>query len=269
MDGDCEQNLYVVGNTVCKIGGPGFKHQFRCGQKLCLYDNIFSNCAGVGMVEIHDVGEWEASRSVLSNNLFWNNGSAVTFRWGEWYTVKSSTEFSGFPFGSCNLLEDPLFVGPEQNNYNITLSSPAIDAGDEDFFNTVSDTFEALYGISLSVDYERNVRPFGNGLDIGAYEFGSIPASSQKYQVKSEKSGTISIVPVGRQGMYQLSFNQSKRANVSINLVNVLGQRIYSEQLRIFSGNYQRPIDLSRQASGVYIVQVNQGNQKHGIKLLK
>jgi len=58
---------------------------------------------------------------------------------------------------SQNLTTDPKFLNPFANDFHLTASSPAIDAG-----LTLSDVTTDFDGIS---------RPQGNASDIGAYEF--------------------------------------------------------------------------------------------------
>ena len=53
--------------------------------------------------------------------------------------------------------QDPLFVNAVNNDFHLTSSSPAIDAG------TTSG--------APSTDFEGNTRPQGPGIDIGADEF--------------------------------------------------------------------------------------------------
>ena len=46
-------------------------------------------------------------------------------------------------------------------------ASPAIDAG---AYDGVYDTFLALYGLEIDLDFDEDLRPQGNGFDLGAYE---------------------------------------------------------------------------------------------------
>jgi len=60
-----------------------------------------------------------------------------------------------------DILEDPLLVDPANGNFHLQLGSRAIDEG---------------AAISFLYDMEKNVRPCGNGIDIGPYEL--VPVES-------------------------------------------------------------------------------------------
>lgn len=61
--------------------------------------------------------------------------------------------------GAVNLWKDPAFLDPNNGNYHLSLSSPAIDAG------VLTD---------LTSDIDGGVRPTGSGFDIGADEIAAI-----------------------------------------------------------------------------------------------
>ena len=65
----------------------------------------------------------------------------------------------------------PLFVDANNNNYALTSSSPAIDAG--------------LATNAPSYDRDGNTRPQGSGfVDIGAYEYGGSLLSPPEIEIK-------------------------------------------------------------------------------------
>src|SRR5437899_1483464 len=62
------------------------------------------------------------------------------------------------PISSNNINQDPKFVNPTAGDYRLQAGSLAIDKG---------------YPSSLTTDFAGNARPRGNGIDIGAYEYGN------------------------------------------------------------------------------------------------
>jgi len=70
----------------------------------------------------------------------------------------------------CNncIEADPQFIDPDNNNFNLSSTSPAINNGTA---SSVYDTFEQLYGIDIRVDTDGRSRPQGAGWDIGASEY--------------------------------------------------------------------------------------------------
>lgn len=68
---------------------------------------------------------------------------------------------------------------------------------------------------------------------------------------------------------FTLDFDVQKQTDVQIIVYNDLGQVVYTKRLDRFSGHYQSPIDLSAQATGMYMVTVGFGDGTVAKKLLK
>jgi hypothetical protein len=69
---------------------------------------------------------------------------------------------------SGNATGDPQFTDAANGDFHIGASSSALDNGDP--ITDVYATFEALYGLSIEVDYYRTARPQGAAWDRGAVE---------------------------------------------------------------------------------------------------
>ena len=88
-----------------------------------------------------------------------------------------------------SFISDPasLFVDAAANDYHLSATSPAIDAGDP-------------FG-APNVDLEGHGRPFGSAHDIGAYEFGSTsppapdtgPPEISNVRVSNVKRGSVNV----------------------------------------------------------------------------
>jgi parallel beta-helix repeat protein len=68
----------------------------------------------------------------------------------------SSYDYTGFTKGPNDIFDDPLFVDSENGDYHLQAGSPCIDAG-------------TSYG-APDTDMDGNLRPNGEGYDMGAYE---------------------------------------------------------------------------------------------------
>lgn len=62
----------------------------------------------------------------------------------------------------------PLFVDYDANDFRLAADSQALDLGAENYAVDV-------YGRELRRDYSGAARPFGSGVDVGAFEYGSAP----------------------------------------------------------------------------------------------
>jgi hypothetical protein len=165
-------NRHVIANTIydvdAGINSPG-------GGSFEIVNNIIANPTVPRGNEVL-LADNSASRSVLKNNLFYRGGQPLSIRWGGPSPAYDLAAFqAAFPGkGDGSIKADPLFVDPANGDFRLQAASPAIDAG---LASQVYDTFQALYGLDIRVDFSGTPRPQdGNGVngaqyDIGAYEF--------------------------------------------------------------------------------------------------
>ena len=92
----------------------------------------------------------------IYNNIFWKNIWSGGDIIGSGSYTESNNLFNTVPLF---INGDPESVDPyDPNNYKLSQTSPAIDAGAD------------LSGI-VDIDFFGTARPQGNGYDIGAYEY--------------------------------------------------------------------------------------------------
>jgi len=122
----CDAEL--VSNTICSNATTGVYMKFS---NAYIKNNIICNNANYGL-HITKQGSWE----VLYNNVFGQEENC----YGE---IEDQTGIEG------NISADPLFTNPGEGDFDLTLSSPCINAGDPD-----------------------DSVPFGGGdrIDMGAFE---------------------------------------------------------------------------------------------------
>ncbi|MBP6872926.1 MAG: T9SS type A sorting domain-containing protein [Bacteroidales bacterium] len=114
-------------------------------------------------------------------------------------------------WGGGNLDANPLFFGSGEHPYSIDFGSPCIDAG----------TLDLPPGITLpEFDIAGNPRVYGNGIDMGAYEYGpwvGVPAApGSRFQVPGSKLLNVNPNPFifGTYISYELK--SAGRLNISI-----------------------------------------------------
>jgi hypothetical protein len=115
-------------------------------------NNIIADISGFNnqcLLALYDSG----SDVKLANNLYYNSIGTLLLDWkGSSYTSKSTWEGASGESGS--VWQDPLFVNPSANNFNLLPTSPGIDAGKN---------------VGLNQDYSGNSNC--GTPDIGAYEY--------------------------------------------------------------------------------------------------
>jgi len=122
-----------------------------------------------GAVRNHD------SSPVITNCILWNNWNTELFDYGSSSaTVRyCDIDQGGYEGSDGNILEDPLFVDPENGNFHLRAASPCVDAGMCGYWMVVPP--DSIYvRIAPYFDYEGDPRPMGmatTGCDIGFDEY--------------------------------------------------------------------------------------------------
>lgn len=66
----------------------------------------------------------------------------------------------------------------------------------------------------------------------------------------------LNISPNPSNGSINLSFDQSQMQTTSIEIVDVLGRTVYTENLQKFTGSYSKKLDLTGFNKGIYFVRI-------------
>jgi len=140
------KNIYVVNNTFYNNGdstwGAGVLIENPEADDVVIRNNIFSQ-NGFSQIQVEASGK---NLSIDHNLIDGYRGYATEI------------------YGTDYVEGDPLFVSTSGADFHLQKNSPAIDKGSS------SD--------APADDYEGNVRPYGTGYDIGAYEYGSGSATT-------------------------------------------------------------------------------------------
>jgi hypothetical protein len=142
-----------------------------CGRGLRLFDLGRWNAPyrlnpGGGTATVINCIIWNCTQSITladsSNTTIADRGSHITLSHcnvnGGQAGISVSGPYSTVTWGQGNLSIDPLFLDPKAGDYHLQAISPVIDKG--------------MLDNAPGNDLEGNLRPCGNGIDIGAYEFG-------------------------------------------------------------------------------------------------
>jgi len=152
--------LHVSRNTIYRntCNGNGGGVQTNSSSSLFEYNVIFENHASLGggicfqdygpgtfnPVSEHNTIYGNTANSggglyccshtsgAVSNSIVWNNTGGNIVDAGVLLSVTYSDVQGGWP-GTGNIDADPIFVGPEREDFHLRWHSPCIDAGDPDF----------------------------------------------------------------------------------------------------------------------------------------
>jgi len=178
----CTLNNCVISSNVAWAGGGAANSTLNnctiSGNSADLYGGgtmncTLNNCTIVGNVRANQgSGVWGGT---LNNCIvFYNNPAPQCSS----YSVMRYTCASEAPAGNGNVTSEPMFVDKDSGNYRLAAGSPCINAGNNVY---------APINSSL-VDLDGNLRIWNVTVDIGAYEYGSVPPSSIGPMIKANGS---------------------------------------------------------------------------------
>lgn len=174
---------------------------------------------------------------IYSNNLhFGGNATAIT---------------------GANLVKgDPMFADASNNDFRLQKSSPAIDRG-----------IDSLPGCQApSKDFDLNSRPFGKSCDIGAFEYSVISGIGSAGILNDNY---LNVYPNPAKGSVTVSWNSANSEIIRISMLNMQGEIILKEPVdAAISGLKNYSIDTGNIPAGMYILQVNNGEQILSEKLI-
>ena len=68
----------------------------------------------------------------------------------------------------------------------------------------------------------------------------------------------MNIFPNPNNGLFTLELNTSKARAFNVEIINIQGQVVYAKEIQQ-DGFYKDQIDLSKEASGIYYIRINDG----------
>jgi len=167
-DGDIPINgTKIYNNTIYNTGNNKNGISIHHTNTNC---EVKNNLVYVGessfALHIHE----SSSSNTISNHNLLKNISGTLVQWnGNTYHVY---EFPDYQKASGQDLQsktdDPKFVNPENGDFSIRPDSPCIDSG---------------VNVGLSKDFRGNDIPDGDDVDIGAYEYNTIPDSPKNLRI--------------------------------------------------------------------------------------
>lgn len=135
-----------------------------------LYNNGWTGWGGGIVVDNADAEGIVIRNNIVSQNLYFQIAAGTDIL-AQNLTIDHNlidgyrgTE--GEVYGSNYVTGDPMFMNPAEADFRLQGGSPAIDMG-----SSVN---------APNNDFDGSIRPYGNGVDIGAYEYGAAPVPDIK-----------------------------------------------------------------------------------------
>jgi hypothetical protein len=121
---------------------------------------------------------------------------------------------------------------------------------------TYSPTLGGMYGVvvtdALGCSSSSNTVPYGvTGIpDVDPSEIG------------------LKVMPNPNNGRFMLDFTVNKKADLSITIVNAIGQKVFVNRTPGFIGRYAQTVEAGKLSPGVYLLQVQHDNKSYLKKLV-
>jgi hypothetical protein len=103
----------------------------------------------------------------------------------------------------------------------------------------------------------------------GVFTFGDAVPMSNMLLESSVKLQGVSLQPNPAVSHLQLSWQTVQMGMVTINVYNLIGQKIMSSVQNVQAGFNQFQLDVSKLASGIYLLEMNDGKMKQTLKFVK
>lgn len=143
----------ILNNLIVNSGWSGiFLHKDGYTNDVAIYNNTIVNN---GALQRPNVDIQEGAELTVVNNIFFSDRSLELSSAGGHFDYNLFGTMTAL--GSHSILGDPRFINTAASDFHLSEASPCIDAGTD--------------VPAADVDLDSLPRPFGRGIDIGAYEF--------------------------------------------------------------------------------------------------
>jgi len=258
-DGTFLKNVLVMDNNAQYCGGIACRNGGKfTAENITVTNNTGGRAGGIYL--------GNGAAAVMRNSIIsGNNGYAVSFlSFNSWNHFTSSwSNINGWVITNSNgsftntgicLSEDPLFVGTGDHPFALSEGSPCIDAGNP-----------VLTGNIPEWDLIGNQRVWdgdGNGeaiIDMGAYEFGSLPVGEEELLVKG---CGINVCPNPCSDVVHLRLTVNEYRLTLCDLYSISGlwiRRLVNEVMP--AGVHEMELDVSSLPDGIYILRLQAGGE--------
>ncbi len=87
-------------------------------------------------------------------------------------------------------------------------------------------------------------------------------------QTAAPELSNVSFFPNPSNGQFKLRFSSKAESLVKVRISDLSGRTVFEEELNNFSGDYERQIDISGNAKGIYLMQISQNDKVMNKKVI-
>ena len=60
--------------------------------------------------------------------------------------------------------------------------------------------------------------------------------------------------------IFNINFTSTQKQDITISIINVIGEEIFNDELSWYKGHYRKEIDLTNKAKGIYFLDIETDN---------
>jgi fibronectin-binding autotransporter adhesin len=255
-------NVTINGNSATYFGGGIFNNS---NSSPIIVNSLFSNnIAASGEAVYNSSGSGQLINSTLigtgSNSVFYENGTSFlknSIVWGAingtgysaaYSLIQGNINTSNGNLNTTGITAGDIFEDADNGNYQLKAGSPAINNGNNAYFNA-GQTPDLS---ATTTDLDGNPRIYDGTIDMGAYELHNI----KTIIVQPDVNGVVYVTPVGKGNLSGSSWaNAANDLQLSINATGV-------QQVWVAAGTYLP----NRRADALTVITPNDRNNAFVLK---
>lgn len=90
----------------------------------------------------------------------------------------------------------------------------------------------------------------------GVFAAKLIDAEITGINIKDNPQISFDVYPNPTAGIFQINYSSTQKTNLQLNIIDSKGEKVYEESISQFKGEYKKEINLSKQAKGVYFIEI-------------
>tara|TARA_B110000003_G_scaffold2652_1_gene2750 strand:- start:14315 stop:19798 length:5484 start_codon:yes stop_codon:yes gene_type:complete len=199
--------------------------------------------------------------------------------WGEFSTF--STE------DACDKLPTNLSTGTNNNQNAIVMNWDTPDSGAPDhyFLELTNETTGQLFqwnniagnsnsktkfGQTTGNDYSWKIRGAcgTNGTSWATSFTSQVYYSLGAQRIGENNISSLEVFPNPSKGLFSISFESKESQNIEISITNYLGEKVFKQEVSNLINTYNRTIDLSNKANGIYLLSIKTNNKIFNKKIV-
>ena len=171
----------------------------------------------------------------------------------------------------CSYSESFLMVSPDSveliiNQIGMQLEANASGGVSPYSYEWFNDQGSLVNSQSVNITFNGNY--YCIAIDANNCQSDTITYFYSETSIDDSEISSFNIYPNPSEGFLILECTSILNSDLTVNLIDVIGQYVHLDTKKSFTGDYKNQIDLNNYAKGVYFINIKLNNQNHFKKLI-